>query len=82
MEVLEKFSADVYAGPLWVSVWVSFMGLVLLLAVPFAPKRPEARWTLLAMIGVFPFMMWLYSTFGYQKILGLPHVVFLSLIHI
>lgn len=76
MEVFKNFSADLVAGPLWVSLWVGFMGLVLLLAMPFAFKRAEARWTIVAMMCVFPFMMWLYCRFGYQRILGLPHVLF------
>lgn len=76
MDVLENFIRDMQAGPVWVSVWVSFMGVVLLLAVPFAIKRAEARWTIIAMFCVFPLMMWFYSRFGYQRVLGMAHVIF------
>ncbi|MEE9329515.1 MAG: hypothetical protein V3V30_05200 [Parvularculaceae bacterium] len=80
MELLLNFSADMNAGAPWVGPWVNFMGIVLLLAIPFALSKShlksEARWTLLSMVGVFPMMMWLYSQYGYSRILGLPHVVF------
>jgi len=76
MDVVQSFSQDLQAGPLWVYYWVNFMGAVIVLAVPFAFTRVEARWTLLVMALVFPFMMWLYAQFGFQRILGLAHVLF------
>ncbi len=72
MDVVQSFSQDLQAGP----YWVNFMSAVIVLAVPFAFTRVEARWTLLVMALVFPFMMWLYAQFGFQRILGLAHVVF------
>jgi len=52
------------------------MGLVIMLAIPFAITRIEARWTIVAMLLTFPTMMWLYSQVGYQRLLGLPHAIF------
>lgn len=76
MDVMEAFSADLAAGPDWVEWWVNFMGLVFLLAIPFAFVRAEARWTLVAMALTFPSMMWLYSQVGYVRLLGIVHVIF------
>jgi len=75
MEIVEAFSAEMRAGPQWVLLWVNFMGLVIMLAIPFAFVRVEARWTIVVMALNVVFMMWLYSRFGYQRILGLPHVL-------
>lgn len=75
MEVFEAFSADMRAGPQWVYWWVNFMGVIIMLAIPFSITRVEARWTLFAMILNVIFMMWLYSQVGYVRLLGLPHVV-------
>ncbi len=76
MDIIDQFSADMQAGPQWISLWVNFMGLVFALALPFALFRAEARWMLLVMLLTFPTMMWLYSQVGYVRLLGLPHVVF------
>ncbi len=76
MEIVEAFSEDLTAAPQWVQIWVNFMGVVLLASILFVRTRVEARWTLVALALTFPFMMWLYSRFGYQRILGLAHVIF------
>ena len=76
MEIYEAFAADIAAGPTWVEWWVNFMGLVFLLAIPFAFFRVEARWALLAMALTVPAMLWLYSEVGYVRLLGIVHIVF------
>ncbi len=59
-----------------VVLWVNFMGLVILLAIPFLITRKEARWTLLSMVFVIPLTLWMYKEFGYSRLLGLPHIIF------
>lgn len=76
MEIIEAFNTDMASGPQWVPVWVMFMGLVFMLAIPFAFSRPEARWALVCMALTFPAMMWFYSQVGYVRLLGLVHVIF------
>ena len=76
MEIADAFQADIKASSTWVYWWVNFMGLVIMLAVVFVFTRVEARWTLVAMALTVPAMLWLYSQVGYQRILGLPHVIF------
>ena len=75
MDVYQAFAADVAAGPQWVYWWVNFMGIVLMLAIPFAFVRAEARWAVLVIALTFPSMMWLYAQVGYVLLLGLIHVI-------
>lgn len=76
MDILMNFAADVKTGPAWVYYWVNFMGLVFVLAIPFAFKRVEARWIALATLVVAPIIMFsLYQKFGYQRVLGWGHIL-------
>ena len=52
------------------------IGVAIPLSVLASSARLEARVTLLTMAVVVPMMLWLYGLFGYQRILGLPHVIF------
>ncbi|MEM9013939.1 MAG: hypothetical protein AAGB02_02420 [Pseudomonadota bacterium] len=76
MDQITAFQNDLANAPAWVQAWVNFMGVVIALAIPFSLTRSEARWTILSMIFVFPLMIWMHSRFGYQRILGLPHILF------
>ncbi|GJL93962.1 MAG: hypothetical protein DHS20C05_03670 [Hyphococcus sp.] len=62
--------------PLWLQAWVGWMMLVNILGAIIFIRRTEAKWVLLAMLGAATFMSWLYAQYGYQRILGLAHVVF------
>ncbi len=76
MELLNSFQTDMAASAVWVPIWVNTMGAVLLLAVPFSFVRTEARWVLLAMFGAAVTIIALYSQIGYQRILGVGHILF------
>ena len=76
MELLNNFQAEINAGPAWVAIWVNVMGAILLLSIPFSFIRLSARWVLLAVIAGGTATVALYSQFGYERILGLGHVVF------
>ncbi len=73
-ELAAAFSEEIRQGPLWVQIWVNWMALMMVLTIPFAFVRVEARWAVLAMLLIFPTMMFLYAQFGYQRILGLGHI--------
>lgn len=75
MEQLQAFQADLETAPLWVQYWVQFMGVVLMLAIPFAIVRVEARWAVLVMLLTLPAMVGLHSVIGFQRLLGVVHVV-------
>ena len=75
MELIENFRADLAAGPEWIVWWVRILGGVILLAIPFAFVRREARWLVLIIAITLPLMLGLYNVFGNQRILGLGHVL-------
>lgn len=75
METVAAFARALSEGPLWVEIWVCFMGIVFMMAIPFSFVRTEARWALAAMTLAFPAMMGLFAVVGYVRLLGLVHVV-------
>lgn len=70
------FMAELLLQPIWVPIWVMFL-MALNLASLFFWGEPLARW----IVGVFlvsaGLMMGLYARFGFQKILGLGHILWL-----
>lgn len=76
MDLMNGFMADMKAGPAWVYYWVMFMGLLFMLSIPFAFKNKQARIILLSTLVFAPMiMMAVYAKFGYERILGLGHVL-------
>ena len=75
MEALQAFAANLETAPRWVQAWVQFMGVVLMLSVPFAFRRVEARVALVIAAITLPAMVWLYSKIGFVRLLGVVHVV-------
>ncbi len=77
IEAFLALRAGVEASPLWVQIWVNFMGVVVFwLPLVFAYKRVEARWTLLATLCAVIVMLVLVTNLGYGRHLGLGHVLF------
>ena len=75
LDVFAAFNADVAAQPQWIQVWLNVLVGVLALSIPFSFVRVEARWTLLGLVIGAGGVMFLYSLFGYSRILGLGHIV-------
>ena len=76
MDLMSGFMTEMKAGPVWVYYWVNFMGLLFMLSIPFSFKNKQARIILLATLVVAPIiMMALYGKFGYERILGLGHIL-------
>jgi hypothetical protein len=75
MEHLAAFEADIATAPLWVQYWLNYMGVVLMLSIPFAFVRVEARWAVLVVALTVPAMVALHSAMGYVRLLGVVHVV-------
>ena len=76
MDLMNGFMADMKAGPTWVYIWVMFMGFMFMLSIPFSFKNKQARLILLATLILAPMiMMALYAKFGYERILGLGHII-------
>lgn len=75
LDLMNGFNEHVANGPTWVYIWVNFMGLVFMLSIPFSFVRKEARWVLLTIIATLILMMLFYNHFGYERILGLVHII-------
>ncbi len=68
------FLRDVMMQPVWLQIWIGWLGLINMSAVFFL-KRSEARWVLAAIIAAALILNGLYMAYGYQRILGLGHVI-------
>jgi hypothetical protein len=74
-DVFAAFNADIAAQSRWIQIWLNVLVGVLALSVPFSFVRVEARWTLLGLVLGVAGVVFLYSQFGYSRILGLGHVI-------
>ncbi len=61
--------------PLWLQAWIAWMGIVNAAAIVFL-RHVQARWALAAFLGAALFMETLYRLNGFNRLLGLAHVVF------
>lgn len=77
MEIFSQFMTEMEANsPAWVIVWVNFMVAILALAIPFSFSYREARWILLgSVLGMIGTIV-AYSLFGFNRLLGLGHIIF------
>ena len=71
-----SFNDALMMQPLWLQAWIGWMILVNFVGAIIFIRKPEAKWVLATFICVGIFMNWLYALYGYQRILGLAHVVF------
>ncbi len=69
------FVAHLFQQSLGVQIWVLWMGVINLASVVFR-SRTEARWVLGAFVGALVFMNALFAVNGFNRLLGLAHVVF------
>ena len=65
---------EILAQPLWLQLWMAWMGLVNFAALFFLQEK-VARWVLIAMVVNVTLMSTLYALNGYNRLLGLPHVL-------
>ncbi len=70
-----SFAAHLLAQPLWVVVWVSWLGTMNAASIFFLRHR-EARWVLAAFASAAIFVHVLFAVNGFNRLLGLAHLVF------
>lgn len=75
-DIVAQFTQDMADSSSWVPIWVNFMGAVLSASILVGMVRREALAITLAFIPSAIAVLWLYSIFGYERILGLGHIVF------
>lgn len=61
--------------PAWLQIWVAWLILINSASLLFW-RRIEARWVLAAWLGNIVFMSALFEISGYNRLLGLSHVIF------
>ena len=69
------FMEGLMAQPLWVKAWVGWLMLVNMGSLAFI-KRAEARWVFGAFMGAGIAMMVMAELNGFNRLLGLGHVIF------
>lgn len=73
------FFLELARQPLWIPLWVSFLMLVNFASVAFWSES-TAKLILATFLVSSMLMMGLYSWFGFAKILGLGHVLWIPLL--
>lgn len=74
-----KFFTELLQQPAWIRVWVMFLMLVNLASVGFW-NEPMAQLIFVTFMFSAMFMMGLYSRFGFEKILGMGHILWIPLL--
>lgn len=73
------FFVDLLRQPPWIPAWVSCLAVINLLSLHFWAE-PLARIILATFLASAMLMMALYARFGFEKILGLGHVLWIPLL--
>ena len=69
--------AAILLQPIWLQAWIGWMVAVNLVGgLIFLKARVEAKWVLLAFLSAAFMMEAMYLHYGFQRILGLPHIIF------
>ena len=74
-----RFFFELRQQPIWVSIWLLFLMIVNFASVAFWNEL-LAKVILITFILSAIFMMGLYSRFGFEKILGLGHILWIPLL--
>ena len=74
-----KFFIELMQQPVWVPVWVLFLMIVNLVSVGFW-NEPLAKVIFVTFMLSAMLMMGLYSRFGFEKILGMGHILWIPLL--
>jgi hypothetical protein len=65
--------------PVWIPIWVFYLMVINSVSVAFW-HEPLARLIFITFVASAMLMMGLYSRFGFEKILGLGHIVWVPLL--
>lgn len=74
-----RFFTDLLRQPAWIPAWVSCLATINLLSVRFW-EEPLAKIILFTFLLSAMLMMALYARFGFAKILGLGHILWVPLL--
>lgn len=74
-----RFFLELMRQPVWIPLWVFFLMLVNMASVAFW-SEPLAKVIFITFMVSAALMMGLYARFGFSKILGLGHVLWIPLL--
>lgn len=74
-----SFFSELVRQPTWIPIWVGLLMMINLASIAFW-SEPLARWILGVFMVSAMLMMGLYARFGFEKILGLGHFLWLPLL--
>lgn len=67
--------SGILGEPWWLIVWIAWLGTINLASLAFL-REIEARWVLTAFLASLTTMVLLEHSYGYNRFLGLAHVIF------
>ena len=74
-----RFFTELMQQPIWISLWVVFLMIINVASILFW-NEPLAKIIFVTFMLSAIFMMGLYSRFGFEKILGMGHVLWIPLL--
>lgn len=74
-----RFFVELMKQPVWVTVWVFFLIVINVASLGFW-HEPVAKLIFITFIISVILMMGLYSKYGFEKILGLGHILWIPLL--
>jgi signal transduction histidine kinase len=74
-----KFFVELVQQPVWIPIWVFYLMVINIVSVGFWDE-PLAKLIFITFMISAMLMMGLYSRFGFEKILGLGHIVWVPLL--
>jgi hypothetical protein len=74
-----KFFIELMQQPVWIPVWVLYLFIVNVASVAFW-NEPLAKVIFMTFMLSAMLMMGLYSRFGFEKILGMGHILWIPLL--
>ncbi len=74
-----RFFIELMQQPIWIPVWVFFLMIVNVASVGFW-NEPLAKVIFVTFMLSVVLMMGLYSRFGFEKILGMGHILWIPLL--
>lgn len=74
-----RFFTELMQQPIWISVWVIYLMVINVASVEFW-NEPLAKIIFVTFMLSAILMMGLYSRFGFEKILGLGHILWIPLL--
>jgi signal transduction histidine kinase len=74
-----KFFLELMQQPVWIPIWMFYLMVINMVSVGFWDE-PLAKLIFITFMISAMLMMGLYSRFGFEKILGLGHIVWVPLL--